>query len=47
MDERSAKYCEVASLNRALWDARELSAEDDEGPLDLALVKAWMASPAE
>jgi hypothetical protein len=44
MEERSAKYCDVASLKRALCDSREVSS--GESPV-LAFVRAWIARPAE
>lgn len=41
MEERRAKYCEVASLKRALWESREVSAVAVvEESSDLALVRA-------
>lgn len=47
MDERRAKYCEVASLKCVLWVSREVFVVVDVGSSDLALVRAWIASPAE
>lgn len=47
MDERRAKYCEVASLKFVLWVSREVFVVVDVGSSDLALVRAWIASPAE
>ena len=47
MDERRAKYCDVASLKFVLWVSRELFVVVDVGSSDLALVRAWIASPAE
>ena len=47
MDERRAKYCEVASLKFVLWVSREVFIAVDVGSSDLALVSAWIASPAE
>lgn len=51
MDESRAKYCEVASLKRVLWESREgvvfVVEDEDEESSDLAFVRAWIARPAE
>lgn len=41
MEDSRAKYCDAAALNAALRDSTVLPASD------LALVRAWMARPAE
>lgn len=46
MDERSAKYCEVASLKLVLWESRAevllllLLSEEEKSSDDFALVRA-------